>query len=256
VGRARVFIGTSGFHYRHWRGVFYPKALPAREWFSHYARHFDTVEINNTFYRLPEEEVFDDWREQAPAGFCFALKFSRYGSHLKRLKEPRPILRRFLERARRLREHLGPILIQLPPRWRADAGRLDAFLAATPRAQRFAVEFRDPSWLGSPTLAVLRRHGAALCIHDALEGHPREVTAEFVYLRFHGDSYVGSYSPQALTAEARRIRQWLQRGLDVHAYFNNDVGGHAVRDALRLRRYLAAGTRRGRAAAGGARPAR
>jgi uncharacterized protein YecE (DUF72 family) len=238
--RARLWIGTSGWHYDHWRGLFYPPALPRREWFSHYAAHFDTVEIDSTFYRLPEEATFDAWREAAPAGFRYALKLSRYLTHLKHLRDPAPPLRLFLERARRLRDRLGPILVQLPPRWAPDLPRLAGFLAAAPRGQRFAVELRDPRWLSDATFALLRRRGAALCIHDAIEDHPREATADWVYLRFHGAGslYAGSYPPQRLAAEARRIRAWLRRGLDVHAYFNNDAGGHAVRNALQLRRYV------------------
>lgn len=236
--RARLWVGTSGWHYDHWRGRFYPRALARRDWFSHYAAHFETVEINNTFYGLPGEGTFDAWRAAAPPGFLYALKFSRYATHLKHLKQPAPALRAFLTRARRLRDRLGPILVQLPPRWSPDLPRLAGFLAALPRRQRFAVELRDPRWLTDATFALLRGHGAALCIHDALDDHPREVTADFVYLRFHGPGvrYAGSYSPQRLAAEARRIRAWLRRGLDVHAYFNNDAGAHAVRNALALRR--------------------
>jgi uncharacterized protein YecE (DUF72 family) len=236
--RARLWIGTSGWHYDHWRGRFYPRGLPRSAWFSHYAAHFDTVEIDATFYRLPEAATFDAWREAAPAGFLYALKLSRYLTHLKRLKDPAPALRLFLERARRLGDRLGPILVQLPPRWTPDLPRLAAFLAAAPASQRFALELRDPRWLGDATFALLRDHGVALCIHDAIEDHPREATADFAYLRFHGAGRSGSYSPARLAAEARRIRAWLRRGLDVHAYFNNDAGGHAVLDAIRLRRYV------------------
>ena len=236
--RGRLRVGTSGFHYRHWRGVFYPKDVPTEKWLRYYARHFDTVEINNTFYRLPEIETFDTWRAEAPADFCFALKFSRYGSHMKRLRAPRAPIERFLERARRLERHLGPILVQLPPSWRADPGRLAGFLEAAPSRQRFAIEFRDPSWLCAPIYELLRKHGAALCIHDLLENHPCEITAGWVYLRFHGDRYRDCYSPQALGAHARRIRRWLAAGLDVYAYFNNDAEGYAVANAGDLRRYV------------------
>jgi uncharacterized protein YecE (DUF72 family) len=195
-------VGTSGYDYRHWRGVFYPQALPSTGWFAYYAERFSTVEINNTFYRLPEARVFDAWRERAPRAFCYALKFSRYGSHVKRLKTPRAVIGKFTTRAVRLREHLGPILVQLPPNWRADPERLDRFLAAAPPEHRWAVELRDERWLCDPVYDVLRRHGAALCIHDLLEGHPLEITANWVYLRFHGDHYGGSYSPRFLRRTA------------------------------------------------------
>ncbi len=240
-------VGTSGWQYDHWRGLFYPKPLPRRRWFAWYAQHFDSVEVNATFYRLPEPHIFDAWRDEAPEGFSFALKFSRYGSHLKHLQDPRGSIGAFLERARRLGDRLGPILVQLPPRWRPDLGRLDAFLAAAPRSRRWAVEFRDPRWLGDATWALLRRHRAALCVHDLLEDHPRVVTTDWVYLRFHGVRHGGRYSPQALAAEARRIRRHLACGRDVHAYFNNDRGGYAVRNAADLRRYVK-GRRPGRGA--------
>ena len=238
AARGRLFVGTSGFHYAHWRGVFYPRELPAREWFAHYAQRFDTVEVNNTFHRLPEASVFDAWRERAPVGFCYALKFSRYGSHMKRLRTPRATIRRFLTGAERLGDRLGPILVQLPPNWRADPARLAAFLDAVPRRRRCSVEFRDPSWLVDASFDVLRRHRAALCIHDLIDDHPRELTSDWAYLRFHGVGYGGSYPSQALVAWARRIRGWLARGWDVYAYFNNDREGHAVANAATLRRYV------------------
>jgi uncharacterized protein YecE (DUF72 family) len=237
-GRGELRVGTSGYQYRHWKGDFYPRKLPIRSWFDHYAKRFDTVEINNTFYNLPEAERFDAWREAAPPGFRFTLKYSRYGTHLKHLRDPEKPLARFLERAERLGERLGPILVQLPPHWGADPGRLDGFLSVAPRRQRFAVELRDPDWLRNEVFEVLRQRRAALVIHDMIEDHPVELTADWTYLRFHGRQYGGSYSPQALSGQARRIRRWLGQGLDVYAYFNNDKGGHAPRNAADLRRYL------------------
>lgn len=232
-------IGTSGYHYDHWRGVFYPKDLPKNEWFSHYARRFDTVEINNTFYRLPETTTFEAWRRQAPKGFCYALKFSRYGSHIVRLKKPRATIRRFLRRADRLGEFLGPILVQLPPNWKTDPNRLDAFLTAAPKEQRWAVEFRDPRWLCDEVFAILKEHGSALCIHDMINHHPQVITTKWVYLRFHGERYGGCYSNRFLTTRAAEIRQFLTEGLDVFAYFNNDAQGYAVQNATDLKRYVA-----------------
>lgn len=252
--RGELRVGTSGYQYRHWRGPFYPKQLPQREWFRHYAETFDTVEINNTFYRLPGPETFDRWRAQAPPGFRFALKLSRYATHMKRLREPREPLERFLERAERLKAHLGPILVQLPPKWRADPARLREFLREAPRRHRFAVEMRDPSWLCDEVYDALRAHRAALVIHDGIDDHPVELTADWTYLRFHGRRYGGSYSPQALSAQARRIRGWLDDGLDVHAYFNNDVGGHAPRNAADLRRFAAATSSRSARARSRSRP--
>lgn len=240
-GGGELRVGTSGYQYRHWKGDFYPRDLPNRDWFHHYARHFDTVEVNNTFYNLPEACHFDAWREAAPPGFRFTLKYSRYGTHLKHLRDPEEPLARFLERAERLGARLGPILVQLPPHWGADPERLDGFLGAAPRRRRFAVELRDPDWLREEVFEVLRDRRAALVIHDMIEDHPVELTARWTYLRFHGRQYGGSYSPQALSGQARRIRRWLREGLDVYAYFNNDRGGHAPRNAADLRRCVERG---------------
>jgi len=233
-----IRIGTSGYQYDHWRGLFYPKGLPRAEWFAYYAERFDTVEINNTFYGLPSTQTFRSWKGTAPTGFCYALKFSRYGSHVKRLKAPRGAIRTFLGRARRLGAALGPILVQLPPDWDANPERLSAFLDAAPERYRWAIEFRDPRWLCDQVYGILAEHGAALCIHDMIPSHPRELTAGWTYLRFHGERYQGGYPYQFLVAEAKQIARYAADGLDVFAYFNNDLGGDAVRNARDLRRYV------------------
>jgi uncharacterized protein YecE (DUF72 family) len=235
----KVRIGTSGYQYDHWKGLFYPPGLPKRDWFGHYARLFDTVEINNTFYRLPEATTFQAWAAAAPAGFLYALKFSRYGTHIKRLREPEEPIRSFLERAELLGELLGPILVQLPPHWKVNQARLARFLEAAPCGHRWAIEFRDPSWLIEEIFALLEAQNAALCIHDLIPNHPRRITADWVYLRFHGQHHGGAYSHQYLSAQARQIAHYRAQGLDVFAYFNNDVGGHAVRNAADLKHYLA-----------------
>ena len=232
---SRARIGTSGYHYNHWRGVFYPKELPKAQWLFYYSQRFDTVEINNTFYHLPTATAFDSWRKQAPAGFCYAAKFNRYGSHFMRLKEPRSTLRNFLTVAKRLKQALGPILVQLPPHWKVNVQRLDEFLAAAPPRLRFAIEFRDERWLCPNVFTVLEQHRAALCIHDILKNHPRLVTSDWTYLRYHGDHYSGSYSEQHLTREAEWINRQLAAGLDVFAYFNNDAQGYAVQNATDLK---------------------
>lgn len=236
--KGQAWIGTSGWQYDHWRGVFYPDEYPKKEWFSYYVEHFRTVEVNNTFYHLPEAETFDHWREQAPKGFLYVLKFSRYGSHLKKLKDPADSIGAFLDRAKRLKQHLGPILVQLPPHWSVDVERMDAFLDAAGGERRWAVEFRDPSWLCEDVYTVLRNHQAALCIHDLLPDHPRMITTDWVYLRFHGPGSSGAYSYQKLTGVARRIRKHQAEGRDVYAFFNNDAKGHAVHNALQLQRYV------------------
>ena len=238
-------VGTSGYQYDHWQDVLYPEDVPKKRWFETYTETFDTVEINNTFYNLPKAETFDRWRERAPDGFLYVLKYSRYGTHMKRLKDPggpEGHVARFLERADRLGGLLGPVLVQLPPNWNADPERLDAFLDVAPDDHRWAVEFRDPDWFRDAVWEVLHRHDAALVIHDMLDDHPREVTADWVYLRFHGTAdgmpYGGNYSPQALSGAARRVQKHLAAGRDVFAFFNNDAEGHAVRDARNLRRYV------------------
>jgi uncharacterized protein YecE (DUF72 family) len=239
-------IGCSGYDYQGWRGVFYPEDLPRSRWLEWYASVFDTVELNSTFYRLPAPETVDAWRARVPDGFVFAVKLSRYGTHRKRLGEPESWLPAFLERAERLSDRLGPILVQLPPRWKADPARLEHFLQIAQgggRTHRWAVEVRDPRWACDAVFEVLARHDAALCIHDLLPDHPRVLTASWVYLRFHGPSthapYSGAYPTRALSGAARRIREHLRSGRDVFAYFNNDVAGHAVHDARTLGRYLA-----------------
>lgn len=229
-------IGTSGFQYKHWKGIFYPDTLQQKRWLEYYAQRFDTVEINNTFYQLPAERSFDQWREQATPNFIYALKFSRYATHMKKLKDPEEPIQRFMRLASRLNGFLGPILVQLPPRWQADPERLGEFLSAVPAGPRFSIEFRDSSWLREDVYSILRRHNAALCFHDLIENHPREETADWIYWRFHGAAgHTGNYSPQQLAEAAGAVRRYLARGMDVFVYFNNDVHGYAITNALDLR---------------------
>jgi uncharacterized protein YecE (DUF72 family) len=223
----------------------YPEGLPQRRWFEHYATLFDTVELNNTFYRLPPVETVDKWREQAPPGFVYALKLGQFGSHRMKLRDAASWLPNHLDRAGRLGPHLGPTLVQLPPRWHRDVDRLDEFLAAARfecdgRPLRWAVELREESWLHDDVFETLRRHGAALCLHDLLPKHPWLLTADWTYVRFHGPGalerrYIGRYSGTRLRRPAARLRAWLDEGCDVYAYFNNDYHGDAVRDATWLR---------------------
>ncbi len=242
-GNGRLRIGTSGYEYEHWKGIFYPEGLPNKRRFAHYAQHFDTVEINNTFYRLPNTKTFSSWNAQAPEGFCYAVKFSRFGTHVKRLKEPKGPVDLFLERSRPLHGLMGPILVQLPPTFRFDPKRLDAFLSIAPRNHRWALEFRHESWLCRATYEILRAHNAALVIHDLIPTHPRVTTATWHYQRFHGGPGE-AYSRQLLVSEARRLREHLSAGRDVYVYFNNDEGGHAVKDALDLRGFVERSHRR------------
>ena len=237
AGRARV--GCSGWVYRHWRGPFYPEDLPQRRWFEHYAARFDTVEINNSFYRLPTEAAVEGWAAQAPPGFVYALKLGAFGSHRMKLRDAASWLPNHLDRGQRLGPIAGPTLVQLPPRWKRNAERLDEFLTVAPKNLRWAVELREASWLHEEVYDVLRRHGAALCIHDLLADVPWELTTDWTYVRFHGPdarnhAYQGRYGPDGLFWMADRLTGWLAQGCDVYAYFNNDDSGYAVQDALWL----------------------
>jgi uncharacterized protein YecE (DUF72 family) len=236
--RGRVYVGCSGWQYASWRGVFYPRGLPTSGWLAHYARTFDTVEVNGSFYRLPEPRAVKRWQAETPDEFVFAWKASRYLTHMKRLIAPRDPLRRLLGRARHLGHKLGPILYQLPTRWKKNEERLSAFVCKLPAALRHVVEFRDPSWYGEATASLLEQTGVGLCLHDMPDSKPaRCVVGPFVYVRFHGTTgkYAGGYGARALASWASWLVAQANAGLDVYAYFNNDIEGHAVRDAVRLR---------------------
>jgi uncharacterized protein YecE (DUF72 family) len=239
--RARARVGCSGWEYKHWRGDFYPPDVPKSRWFEYYAARFDTVEINNTFYRLPEQSTFAAWAARAPSGFTFAVKASRFLTHMKKLKDPEEPLSRLFDRMRPLSRHVGPVLYQLPPGWKLDRDRLEHFLQALPNGARHVLEFRDPSWYADDVKAALERHGVSLCLHD-MRGSAtgRERVGPIVYVRFHGASghYSGAYPPDRLRTWAEWLNAQRAHGADVYAYFNNDVGGHAPRDAATLRRFM------------------
>jgi uncharacterized protein YecE (DUF72 family) len=229
--------------YRDWRGVVYPKSLPARAWLSAYGQMFDTVEVNSTFYRLPSVETVESWARQAPDGFLFAVKLGAFGSHRMKLRDPESWLVNHVDRVRRLGPTAGPTLVQLPPRWRRDVPRLDAFLSAASPDLRWAVEVRDPSWLHDDVYDALHRHRAALCIHDLVPDHPWVVTTDWLYLRFHGPGaaeqrYVGRYGGRRLWRIADRLGQCLDEGRSAFVYFNNDFHGYAVDDARWLAQRL------------------
>ncbi len=241
--RGRVRVGCSGWVYPDWRGVVYPARLRQRDWFAAYAAHFDTVELNTTFYRLPSVEAVAQWAVQAPRGFEYAVKLGAFGSHRMKLRDAPRWLPNHLDRVRRLGTTLGPNLVQLPPRWKRNAPRLDEFLAAAPKDLRWAVELRDPSWLHDDVFSVLERHGAALCIHDLLPHHPWELTTSWTFVRFHGphavtEPYHGRYGGRRLWRPAKRLDEWARAGVDVYSYFNNDYEGNAVLDADWLRAKL------------------
>jgi len=247
VRHSRLWIGTSGWVYPHWREVFYPARLPTTRWLSHYTQHFPTVELNNSFYRLPSERAFRGWREKAPPGFIFAVKANRYITHMKKLKEPEDNVSTLLGRIKMLGDKLGPILFQLPPRWHYNEERLAAFLESLPGGFHYAFEFRDQSWLNKRTYRLLADHNAAFCIYE-LDGFlsPKEVTADFIYVRLHGPGgpYQGSYDSAVLAEWTKIFVNWSAQGRSVYCYFDNDEKGYAAVNARTLQN-MVAGVRQG-----------
>ena len=239
----QAWIGTSGWVYPHWKGRFYPANLPATRWLAHYASIFDTVELNNPFYRQPSREMFERWRGRVPEHFVYSVKLNRFLTHIKRLNIEQDSVERSYGSMAGLGPKLGVVLAQLPPKMRFDAERVGRFFRMVARRRRrHALEPRDESWFTEESLALLRRRKVALCIQDSAKWSTRldVVTAGFVYLRFHGPEalYGSGYSDAQLRVWAMRIRGWIERGLDVYAYFNNDVPDHAPRDAQRLRELI------------------
>jgi uncharacterized protein YecE (DUF72 family) len=235
----RYLIGTSGWNYPHWRRRFYPPELPAGAWLDFYARRFPTVEINYTFYRLPRAAVFAGWRAAVPGSFTFAVKASRFITHIKRLRAARRSVGLLLGRARPLRGAFGPVLFQLPPTMPFEEARLRVFLAGLPPGRRYAMEFRHESWHRDETYALLRARRVAYCIADSRDRPPHVLrTAPFVYVRFHGAGPRGRYGGARLRRWADRLREAGAGAHTVYVYFNNDWGGYAIEDAARLAELL------------------
>ena len=236
-----VHVGTSGWHYKDWVGPFYPEDLRTGEMLGYYSREFATVEINSSFYRLPEAETLAAWRDATPQRFVFAFKANRYITHMKKLHDVKDALGGMLAAARLLGEKLGPILFQLPPRWRANAERLRQFLELLPGDLPTAFEFRDPSWFADEVYETLRAHRVGFCIYDlAGTRAPREVTSDLVYIRLHGPggAYKGSYSDKDLSGWAGAVSAWDRSGRDVYCFFDNDERAFAALNAGRLRDML------------------
>jgi uncharacterized protein YecE (DUF72 family) len=228
-------IGCSGWSYPHWRKRFYPEKLPAREHFAFYARHFNTVELNSSFYRQPTRERFVAWAEQAPPDFLFAVKGSRYVTHIKRLAVEPKSIELVVDAARGLGEKLGPILFQLQANFHLDLERLKRFVSLLSADARVTLEFRHDSWLVPAVFDLLRAHRIALCIPD----HPKmpksfEITSDFAYIRMHLPRQGLGYGKRALQPWADRVLEWTGQKLDVFVYFNNDLEGHAIKDARTL----------------------
>jgi uncharacterized protein YecE (DUF72 family) len=237
-GSAAIHIGCSGWIYPHWRGRFYPDRLAVKNWFAFYAEHFDTVEINNSFYRLPKAETFDTWAAQAPPGFRYAVKANRFLTQAKKLKDCEEPLDRMMPPIRHLGQTLGPILYQLPPRFRVNLDRLDSFLQLAPKDVTNVFEFRDKSWYTDEVFALLERHGASFCAHDMPDlQSPELAVGRMAYVRFHGGEgkYWGRYSDELLLAWADWMVREARGGREVWAYFNNDIDAHAIHDAQTLK---------------------
>ncbi len=244
---ARFCVGTSGWNYPEWHGNFFPQDLPPRKWLSFYAERFPTVEVNYSFYHLPTEKTYANWYAQTPPDFVFALKASRIITHYKRFKNVREEWKEFIRRATALKQKLGPILLQCPPNFHATVENLlaleDFFQDATTlRSPRLAIEFRHESCFGEETLEMLRRHRTALVLsHSSRYPIPPIIaTADFLYFRFHGprELFSSSYSDAELQTWANHIKSPLKHGLDVYAYFNNDVRGYAISNAETLRAFV------------------
>ncbi len=232
----RAYIGTSGFMYDHWRGVFYPPEVEQPRWLEYYSQAFDTVEINTTYYHMPRGRVCAKWAERSPEGFRFVVKMNGLVTHRRQLAGCQDPLAEFIGAVEALGDKLGPILVQLPPGFEAHPRRLSGFLGICPDRHRWALEFRHPSWFCPQVYEVLRARKAALVIHDMIPAHPWVFTADWTYIRFHGPGrgHGQSYSEEMLDEAAQRVRESTGSGLDVYAFFNNDAQGYALMNARRL----------------------
>ncbi|HTN19134.1 MAG TPA: DUF72 domain-containing protein [Pelobium sp.] len=228
--KGSIRIGTSGWHYKHWKGTFYPSNVKEKDQLATFIQHFDTVEINNSFYRIPKEETFETWKKSVPGNFLFSVKANRYFTHLKKLNVSKNAIEDFLNKASLLEEKLGVILFQLPPGWKCDHNRLSSFLHQLPKGFRYTFEFRNATWDNEDTYSLLKQYNCAYCIYN-LAGHlsPIKTTADFVYIRLHGPGgkYEGSYSDAELENWAKLVKQWSMDGKDVYVYFDNDQLGYA-----------------------------
>jgi uncharacterized protein YecE (DUF72 family) len=239
MAKARIFIGTSGWHYKHWIGTFYPAGTSAKQQFDYYTKFFDTVEINNSFYKLPPRAVFEGWYQNSPRRFFFVIKANRFITHNLKLLRPQEPVARLFNSILALKEKLGPILFQLPPKWKVNVERLREFLKALPVVYRYVFEFRNDTWYNEEVYKLLQEYNCAFCIYE-LGGHtsPVKVTASFVYVRLHGpleNKYQGSYSNSALRKWAKLCLEWQSQNKSVYVYFDNDHNGYAAFNAITLK---------------------
>jgi len=239
--RGSAYIGTSGFYYEHWKGVFYPLDLPKSRYFDFYVKNFKTVELNSTFYHLPKAKTIIHWDEKTPDDFLFSFKAYRGITHYKRLKDVKDDIYLFLHLLKPLKKKIGIILFQLPPSFKKDLTLLSSFLHILPPSYHYGIEFRHDSWYEDETFELLKHYNISFCIHDfEQKKSPVVVTSEDVYIRFHGPSgrYRGSYSEEYLKEWAKRIEEFVKRNKRVFCYFNNDFEGYAVLNAKKLISFL------------------
>jgi uncharacterized protein YecE (DUF72 family) len=238
---AEYFVGTSGWHYEHWRGLYYPEELAKPKWLQFYSKQFNTVELNNSFYHLPTEKAFITWRESAPENFVYAVKVSRFITHIKKLRNIGSAVDNFLSRACLLQGKLGPLLYQLPPNMKRNDVVLESFLSSLPQEYRHVFEFRHESWIDEAVFEILRRYKVGLCVFD-MPGFtcPPVATSDFAYVRFHGSGgmYSSCYSNEELSQWAKEIAKLAEGVKAVYIYFNNDAEAFATKNALTLASYL------------------
>jgi uncharacterized protein YecE (DUF72 family) len=237
----KYFIGCSGWHYDHWRGLYYPEGLPKTKWLQFYARQFTTVELNNSFYHLPTEKAFTTWRESSPDDFVFAVKVSRFITHIKRLRNLGSAVENFLSRACFLENKLGPLLYQLPPNMKRNDEVLEDFLSSLPQEYRHVFEFRHESWIDDSVFHLLQQYNVGLCVFDMPDFTcPLLATSNFAYIRFHGSEglYSSCYSNEELSQWAKKIAQLGQSLNAIYIYFNNDAEAFAVKNAITMIQYL------------------
>ncbi len=235
------FIGTSGFSYRHWKGVFYPEELSQKKWLEFYTKSFNTLELNSTFYHLPKESTVKNWVKRTPNDFVFSVKASRFITHMKKLKDAQESIQLFMQRASLFMDKLGVILFQLPPSMKKDAALLKDFLLLLDKDKRYAFEFRHKSWISDDIYSILKEYNVAFCISDTPEYPYAEViTANFSYIRLHGHTvlYASNYTEEQLRRYAYLVNQWNKNGIFAYIYFDNDFSGYAVKNALQLKKMI------------------
>ena len=243
--KTKIYVGTSGWSYKHWKGGFYPAKLASTKWLQFYAEHFSTTEINASFYRLPSEETVTKWTETVPEDFLFCPKMRRYLTHMKKLRDPEEPLERFFSIFHKMKDKMGPVLVQLPPMLKFNYDVTEHFyrlLKTKYRQYHFVMEIRHESWLEEVSLTLMTAFDIGFVISQSDKFFPYEevVTAKNIYIRFHGpkDLYASSYTDKQLKSYAKKIKNWVSEGHEVWAYFNNDIHGYATQDAERLLQFL------------------